>query len=68
MIASPMISPCINICTIDARTRLCMGCGRTLDEVASWSTLSPAQRAAVMAELPARMVLAGLGAPAKAAG
>lgn len=61
-------SPCINICTVDARTSLCMGCGRTLDEVASWSTFSPAQRAAVMAELPARMALAGLNAPAKAAG
>jgi hypothetical protein len=61
-------SPCINICTIDARSRLCMGCGRTLDEVASWSTLSDAQRAQVMAALPARMAEAGLSLPAKAAG
>jgi len=61
-------SPCTNVCTIDPRTRLCLGCGRTLEEVAGWSTLTPAQRAAVMAELPARMTAAGLAAPAKTAG
>ena len=71
-------SPCVNICSIDPRSRLCLGCGRTLEEVASWSTLTPAQRAAVMADLPARMAQAGLAkgglakgglaAPAKAAG
>ena len=58
-------SPCIKLCTIDVRTHLCMGCGRTLDEVASWSTFSAAQRAQVMAELPARMAEAGLSLPAK---
>ncbi|HEY0301263.1 MAG TPA: DUF1289 domain-containing protein [Rhizomicrobium sp.] len=66
-------SPCINICTIDARSRLCLGCGRTIDEVAAWGTMSPAERAQVMAELPARKAAAGLdaaglAAPAKAAG
>lgn len=61
-------TPCINICTLDARTRLCLGCGRTLDEVAAWSTLSEAQRTQVMRDLPARMAAAGLSAPAKATG
>ncbi|MDO8875782.1 MAG: DUF1289 domain-containing protein [Pseudolabrys sp.] len=61
-------SPCINTCTIDPRTGLCLGCGRTIDEVAAWSTLAPALRAQVMAELPARMAAAGLYVPAKAAG
>jgi predicted Fe-S protein YdhL (DUF1289 family) len=56
-------TPCINICTIDARSRLCMGCGRTLDEVAGWSRFTPERRAAVMAELPARMADAGLSKP-----
>ncbi len=56
-------SPCIKLCTIDARTSLCLGCGRTLDEVAAWSTFSEARRAQVMAELPARMAEAGLSLP-----
>ena len=61
-------SPCINICSIDARTNLCLGCGRTIDEVAGWSTFTPARRAEIMAELPARMTSAGLVPPVKAAG
>ena len=61
-------SPCINICTIDARSQLCIGCGRTIDEVAAWSTLSAERRAQVMAELAARMSAAGLSTPAKATG
>ena len=58
-------SPCTKVCTLDARTRLCLGCGRTIDEIAGWSTMSPAARARVMDELPAR--LANIH-PAQAAG
>lgn len=46
-------SPCINICDIDPHG-LCIGCLRTLDEIAGWGSGTPAWRAAVMAELPAR--------------
>jgi hypothetical protein len=48
-------SPCNKICTLDARSGLCLGCGRTVDEIAHWSALSAAERARVMAELPARL-------------
>jgi uncharacterized protein len=48
-------SPCVKICTLDARSAACLGCGRTLDEIARWSTMSAAERARVMAELPARL-------------
>jgi predicted Fe-S protein YdhL (DUF1289 family) len=48
-------SPCVNICTLDARTKTCLGCGRTIDEIARWSTMIPADRSRVMSELPARM-------------
>lgn len=47
-------SPCIKICTLDARSGLCLGCGRTIDEIARWSGMSEAERARIMAELPAR--------------
>jgi hypothetical protein len=47
-------SPCNKICTIDVRSGLCAGCGRTIDEIARWGTMSEAERARIMAELPAR--------------
>ena len=48
-------SPCVKICTLDARTRACLGCGRTIDEIARWGTMIPADRRRIMSELPARM-------------
>lgn len=47
-------SPCVNICTIHPTEGLCIGCLRTLDEIAAWSKLSLDARRAIMAELPAR--------------
>jgi predicted Fe-S protein YdhL (DUF1289 family) len=48
-------TPCIKICTLDARQGLCLGCGRTIDEIARWSTMSASERTRVMSELPARL-------------
>jgi predicted Fe-S protein YdhL (DUF1289 family) len=43
---------------MDAASGLCIGCGRTLDEIARWSAMSNEERRAIMAILPARMALA----------
>lgn len=48
-------SPCTKICTLDARTGLCIGCGRTIDEIGRWVSFSAAERARIMAELPDRL-------------
>ena len=48
-------SPCVKTCTLEARSGACFGCGRTIDEIARWSTMSAADRSRIMAELPARM-------------
>lgn len=48
-------SPCIKVCVIDPASRLCQGCGRTLQEIAQWSQLSEAERLAVMATLGERL-------------
>jgi predicted Fe-S protein YdhL (DUF1289 family) len=53
-------SPCIKICEIDPASRLCRGCGRSLNEIAQWGSLSEPQRLALMALLPERMDAAGL--------
>lgn len=40
---------------LDNRSGLCLGCGRTVDELARWTMMSGAERARVMAELPIRL-------------
>jgi len=49
-----IVSPCVNVCAIDPLSGLCAGCGRTLDEIARWCSMSDLERAAIMRELPAR--------------
>jgi uncharacterized protein len=56
-------TPCIAVCIIDPGTSLCLGCGRTLPEIARWHRMESAERQAVMAGLPARMAEAGLVQP-----
>ena len=53
-------TPCIAVCMIDPRTSLCMGCGRTLPEIAKWHAMASSQRLAVMTALPQRMTDAGM--------
>jgi predicted Fe-S protein YdhL (DUF1289 family) len=48
-------SPCIGVCALDDATNMCIGCGRTLAEVAAWSRLTNAQRREVVARLPDRL-------------
>jgi uncharacterized protein len=48
-------TPCNKVCAVDPVTGLCIGCGRTLDEIASWLAFSAEQRARIMAELPRRL-------------
>ncbi|WP_112941681.1 MULTISPECIES: DUF1289 domain-containing protein [unclassified Rhizobium] len=50
-----MISPCINICSIDSSSGFCAGCGRTIEEIAGWAAFSNEERHALMRLLPARM-------------
>ena len=47
-------SPCVKICIVHPEARLCIGCHRTLDEIAQWSKMSDEERTRVKAELPSR--------------
>jgi predicted Fe-S protein YdhL (DUF1289 family) len=47
-------SPCINVCKMSPGSGLCEGCLRTLDEIAAWSTMSPEEKRAVLAQLAGR--------------
>ena len=47
-------SPCVKVCVVHPAERICVGCYRSVDEIAGWSRMSPEERRRVMAELPAR--------------
>ena len=59
-------SPCNRVCAMHPASQICVGCGRSLDEIARWAALSEAERLAIMARLPARLAAlkAGNAAPA----
>lgn len=44
-------SPCIAVCRLDPGTRLCIGCGRSIDEIARWPDLDEEERARIVARL-----------------
>lgn len=40
-------SPCVSICAVDPAGGYCLGCYRTLDEIACWINFDSTQRLAV---------------------
>lgn len=48
-------TPCINVCVLDDRFGLCLGCGRTRAEIAAWGGLSEPERQMVMGALAERL-------------
>ncbi len=67
MIEPPVIeTPCVKICTLDAERRRCLGCGRTVEEIAQWAAMSAGERRRIMDALPER--LAAFDASQKLAG
>ncbi|HXW29359.1 MAG TPA: DUF1289 domain-containing protein [Xanthobacteraceae bacterium] len=57
-------TPCINVCVVD-RSGHCVGCGRSLSEIASWSTLSSEARRRIMTALPQRLETLGHRPPSR---
>ena len=47
-------SPCISICQIDPKTGNCLGCYRSRQEIASWSTMSTDEQAELLQALKQR--------------
>jgi predicted Fe-S protein YdhL (DUF1289 family) len=55
--ASEVPSPCRNVCRL--RRGLCIGCGRTPDEIGRWPTAGDSERRAIAAAAAARLPRAG---------
>jgi predicted Fe-S protein YdhL (DUF1289 family) len=49
-----MKSPCIKICQMDPARGVCIGCCRSLDEIARWGSMSEAQQFEVLNQIPER--------------
>ena len=52
---SEVPSPCNKVCAMDPSTGLCIGCARTLGEIAAWPGLSEAERQNIVEALPGRL-------------
>jgi predicted Fe-S protein YdhL (DUF1289 family) len=48
-------TPCNKVCAIDAAFTLCVGCGRSMAEIAGWIGFTADERRRIMAELPGRI-------------
>ncbi len=55
-------SPCVNVCRMNEATGLCVGCHRTLDEIAQWSVLGDEAKRAVWLLLRERRLAAQVAA------
>ncbi|MEZ5958633.1 MAG: DUF1289 domain-containing protein [Hyphomonadaceae bacterium] len=51
----PISTPCIKLCAVSGQTGQCIGCGRTLQEIARWGAMDEAERKAIMATLASRL-------------
>jgi predicted Fe-S protein YdhL (DUF1289 family) len=52
--APPPSSPCVKVCVVDPESGLCVGCGRTVAEIAMWGELDADEQRAVVAALARR--------------
>jgi len=55
MSSSEISTPCVRICVVDPLTALCIGCGRSTEEIADWLDMSEPERVSIMAGLGERL-------------
>jgi predicted Fe-S protein YdhL (DUF1289 family) len=55
-------SPCVKICVVDPVGGLCIGCGRTVEEISLWREMAESEQVRVMATLPTRLRMSRLRA------
>lgn len=49
-------SPCTKVCRIDTASGYCLGCRRTLAEIAAWSSASDHDKQIILTALPQRQI------------
>ena len=54
-----LVSPCAGVCILHTKTKLCLGCYRTITEIAHWQDMNADDQHRVMAELVVRRAADG---------
>ena len=49
-----LASPCVDVCKMNRQADLCIGCFRSLAEIADWQILTDQRRREIIAERPQR--------------
>lgn len=52
--AKRLVSPCAGVCVLHSKTKFCLGCYRTINEIARWQDMSVDDQYRVMAKIDAR--------------
>ena len=48
--SQPVATPCVGVCTLDPRG-LCIGCGRSTEEITQWASYTEQERRDIMQRL-----------------
>ena len=48
------ISPCVGVCSIDPKSKLCLGCLRSSEEIANWPQIDNQKALEIMKEIKNR--------------
>lgn len=48
-------SPCNSVCKMDVRSGACLGCGRTIGEIAEWGMAPATRQQAIVRDAAARL-------------
>ena len=48
------VSPCVGVCSIDPKSKLCLGCLRSSDEIAIWPLIDNQKALEIMKEIKNR--------------
>lgn len=51
---SSPISPCVGVCIIDPANGYCLGCARTIPEIAGWLDFTPEEKRRLLETLAER--------------
>ena len=54
MYSKQIPSPCVSVCRIDPASGWCVGCLRTLDEIAAWGSLADGAKLAILNDIERR--------------